>query len=143
MRKGVTPLIAAVLLIAITASLAFIIYSSGREFITGLSPPPNCESIAFEAGIYHAGEFYVFEVNNIGNGEINGFDLLISNPSLDERDVRTIDMNLVMGASDSQVIDITDDLSEKEIMLIPRAKNAEGVVSSCDAEYGQSIEVFV
>ena len=104
MRKGVSPIIATVLLIAITVSLAFIIFSSGKEFLTQLSPPPNCEGVVFEAGIYETADGYVLEINNQGNEDIEGFSLIIKDELKGETDLEAINFIVEKGQSISKEI---------------------------------------
>ena len=89
MRKGVSPIIATVILIAITVSLAYIIFNSSKDFITELSPAPDCTDVAFEARIYVVGNSYNLEVNNIGN-KLRGFNFIVSEESTGKTDLEVI-----------------------------------------------------
>jgi len=51
-NKGLSPLIATVVLITLVVVIAGIIYQSGNEFLAQLSPPADCTGISFDAGIF-------------------------------------------------------------------------------------------
>ena len=70
MKKGASPIIATVLLIGITITLASIILLWGNMFFVALSPPINCEEVNFQADIYNVSNLDI--VNN-GNIDLYGF----------------------------------------------------------------------
>jgi len=70
MKKGASPIIATVLLIGITITLASIILLWGNMFFVALSPPINCEEVNFQADIYNENNLDI--VNN-GNIDLYGF----------------------------------------------------------------------
>jgi len=138
MKKGVSPIIATVILIAITVTLAFIIFSSSTEFIAQLAPPPNCERVSFEAGIYKSNEGYLLEVNNMGNEVIEGFNLIIKDESIGQVDIQNILLIVSPGDSESIKIEFKD-LENKYLNLIPIIKNAEGTPLACEDSSGLKI----
>lgn len=140
MKKGVSPIIAAVILIAITAALAFIIFSSGKDFLTQLSPAPYCERVAFEAGIYNQDRDYFLEVENTGNEEIEGFQIHIKDESAGKIEVQAISMKISPGGSLSQEVDISY-AAENEIYIIPIIKNTEGEPKPCETALGKKISI--
>ena len=91
MKKGVSSIIASVLLIGITVTLASIILVWGNLFFVALSPPSNCGEIEFRAAIYNNGhldlvndgnrEFLGAVINQIGNGEITQlYEVILGEP---------------------------------------------------------------
>ena len=132
MRKGVSPIIATVLLITITIIIAFIIFSFGNEFITQLSPAPNCEGVVFEAGIYETAEGYKLDVNNLGNENIEGFSLIIENEREGKTDLKSIPTYLKAGESTSEKINFEYNILGKEVKIVPSIKNAQDKVVACE-----------
>ncbi len=143
MRKGVSPLIATVVLIAITVSLAFIIFSSGRKFITELSPAPDCSDVVFDAGIYQAGEIYTLEVNNMGGEDIEGFNLIITDEPTGKADLEAILLPVEAGQSISKVINLEDSILYKKLNLVPIVKNLEGKETACNFMQAQEIQLIL
>ena len=72
MKKGASPIIATVLLIGITITLAYIILLWGNMFFVTLSPPVNCDNLRFQAGVFEDGNLDIF---NSGNEEIYGITI--------------------------------------------------------------------
>ncbi|MEK6792960.1 MAG: archaellin/type IV pilin N-terminal domain-containing protein [Nanoarchaeota archaeon] len=141
MRKGVSPIIATVLLIAITVTIAFIIFSSGKEFLTQLSPAPNCEGVVIEAGIYETADGYILEIDNSGDENIEGFSLIITNPSLGETDLESINVAVKAGESIKEEINFENNLQGKKLSIVSLIKNAEGKVMACDFRDAQDIKL--
>ncbi len=79
MKKGVSPVIATVILLTLTILLGVIILNSSMKFITDLSPPADCPGMAFEAGLYLENNNLILELNNIGNTNIAGMELVADN----------------------------------------------------------------
>src|SRR5688572_28879149 len=104
MRKGVSPIIATVLLVAITVTLGFIVYNSSSNFIAQLAPAPYCDEVSFEAGIHQEKGVYYLEATNTGNDAIEGFHLQIED-DFENVDVQKIDLMLNPGQSISQEIE--------------------------------------
>jgi len=132
MKKGVSPIIASVLLIAITVTLGTIIYSFSKDSIFQLSPSPNCDGVSFEAGFYQNS----LEINNLGNEIIEGFNLEIKD-EFDQIDVEKINLKLNQGESSS--IQITSNLENKKLFLVPMIKNSQEKISLCDHSFGRAI----
>lgn len=136
MRKGVSPIIATILLIAITVTLGYIIYSSASNSLTQLAPAPVCDKIAFNAGIHEERGIYFLEVTNLGNEIIEGFDILVIDDSLGQTDVTTLDLKLDPGQSISKEINL--DIAKKDLRLVPRIKSQDEI-KSCQQDYGKLI----
>ena len=86
-KKGVSPVIATVLLLTLTVLLGFIIFESSTNFIRELSPPQDCPEVVFEAGLYLENNQLRLEVNNLGNKDIAGIEIGVDNKagSIDTR----------------------------------------------------------
>lgn len=141
MRKGVSPIIATIILIAITVTLGFIVYNSSNEFIAQLAPAPYCDKVSFEAGIHQEKGVYFIEATNTGNEIIEGFNLQIKD-NLDNIDVQKIDLVLNPGQSISQQINL-ENLDSKQLSLIPIIKNAEGQSLACDNIFAKPLNVQI
>lgn len=141
MKRGVSPVIAAVILIVITAVLGAIIFSSSNEFIAQLSPPADCSSVSFNAGLYLENNQIIIEVDNIGNADIDGFDIQSDNEAQGSSNRQTIDLQVLKGQSASQNLQLEEiDLSSK-LTLIPRVKNAKNEVAVCADVFGRQVTV--
>ena len=89
MKKGASPIIATVLLIGITITLASIILLWGNMFFVALSPPINCEEVNFQADIYNENnldivnngniDLYGFVIKEIGGGTVKILEEIILN----------------------------------------------------------------
>lgn len=141
MRKGVSPIIATVILIVITITLGFIIFNSSNDFIAQLAPAPYCERVSFEAGIHQERGVYFIEATNTGNEAIEGFNLQIKD-DLDNVDIQKIDLVLNPGQSISQEISL-EDATNKQLHLIPIIKNAEGTPLACDNYFAKPLTAQV
>ena len=81
-KKGLSPVIASILLIALVLVLAAIIFLWARGFISeqidkfGKPVEDICEDISFEANLYLEGDSgYTLEIANRGNVPIHSFDI--------------------------------------------------------------------
>lgn len=137
MRKGVSPIIATVILIAITVTLGYIVYNSSTEFVAQLAPAPYCERVSFEAGLHQSRGIYSLEVTNSGNEVIEGFNLQIKD-EFENVDVQKIDMIVNPGQSVSQEISL-EDISKKQLSITPIIKNAEGNAMPCDYVFAKPL----
>lgn len=137
MRKGVSPIIATVLLIAITVTLAFVVFNSSENFIAQLAPAPYCEMVSFEAGLHQNRGIYSLEVTNSGNEVIEGFNLQIRD-EFDNVDVLKIDLVVNPGQSLSKEINL-EDISRKQLSINSIIKNAEGTAMPCDYVFAKPL----
>src|SRR3989344_1647407 len=119
MRKGVSPIIATVLLIAITVSIAFLIFSFGNKFITQLSPAPDCSEVIYKAGIYETIKGYILEIDNAGNIDIEGFNFIISDESKGENNIQN-----------------------RELSIVPITNNIKGEAMACDFRTAKKINLI-
>ncbi|MEK6924719.1 MAG: archaellin/type IV pilin N-terminal domain-containing protein [Nanoarchaeota archaeon] len=141
MRKGVSPIIATVILIAITVTIGFIVYNSSNEFIAQLAPAPYCERVSFEAGINQEWGVYFIEATNTGNEVIKGFNLQIKD-DLDNIDIQKIDLVLNPGQSISQEVNL-ESVNDKQLSIIPIIENAEGTAMPCDYVFGKPLNAQI
>ncbi len=81
-KRGLSPVIASVLLIMIVIILASIVFLWARGFVKeGVSkfgePAENAcaGKVKFQAGIFPSGGDYVLEINNQGEAPLYGFDI--------------------------------------------------------------------
>ncbi len=138
MRKGVSPIIATVILIAITVTLGFVVFNSSEEFIAQLAPAPYCEKISFQAGLHQSKGIYFLEVTNSGNDIIEGFNLQIKD-EFENIDVQKIDLLINPGQSVSKEITL-EDISSKKLSLTPIIKNAEGTAMPCGYIFAKPLQ---
>lgn len=137
MKRGVSPIIATVMLIAITVTLTGIIFVSSSGFIAQLSPPPDCSGVDFEAGIYDN----QLEINNRGV-KIDGFVVQLKNPSIDAIDIRDIDIKVTSAESASYAIDFQDEImADTQVIIIPKITNAKNSIAACGDEFGEVVSV--
>lgn len=80
-KKGLSPIVATVLLIALVLVLAAIIFLWARGFITeqiekfGGNVEEACEGVAFDVELVSSGLGYELEIANRGNVDIFSFDI--------------------------------------------------------------------
>lgn len=141
MRKGVSPIIATVLLIAITITIASTVYRSSNEFITQLAPAPYCERVSFDAGIHIDRGLLYLEVTNTGNEVIEGLNLQ-KKDEFENVDVQKIDLIVNPGQSISQEISLGD-INGQQLYLIPIIKNAEGTPVPCDYVFAKPLNAKI
>ncbi len=135
MKKGVSPVIATVILLTLTILLGLIIFKSSSNFITELSPPADCPDVAFEAKIIGN----ILEVNNIGNENLAGFKIIRDNKK-GSIDTQEIAMAVPKGRSEQKEISLDYQLNtDDELKLIPEIIK-EGKLVVCDESFGKIIE---
>lgn len=143
--RGVSPVIATVLLIAIVVVLALVLFLWFRSFTqeatlkNGKNIELVCEEVQFSAEYDSASA--ILSVSNEGNIPVNGFKVLVE----ESGDRRTID---VSGVGSGQVAEIdltTEGLSEvTKMKVIPILKGVSSKGDStyiCEDRYAQEIEV--
>lgn len=148
--KGVSPVIATVLLIAITVTLAIVIFAWARGFITeqiekfGKSAEQVCEELSFDAEITSAGaNIYDFYIANRGNIPIYALDIKKIGPGKSMVDRRTI--AITEGQSVKESITLERSIYNKVIIMPVILGNARGTANkkayACPAQYGKQIEL--
>ena len=141
MKKAVSPLIATVILIAISVTLGLIIFSSSSGFIEQLSPPTDCSRVSFNAGLYLENNQIILEVDNIGNEIIEGFDIQINNKAQDSSNTRTIDLQVQIGESALKVLQLQELTDNSILTLIPRIRTTENNIAPCEKDVGKIIVI--
>ncbi|MGV8142822.1 MAG: archaellin/type IV pilin N-terminal domain-containing protein [Candidatus Pacearchaeota archaeon] len=142
-NKGISPIIATVVLLTLVVVLAGIIYKSGNEFIAQLSPPAECGNVYFDAGLFKETDGkIVLELENRGTTVIESIELEIISESTGQSDKQIIPISASPAQSVRYTIDfgISDGSTAK---IIPQIKNAEGVVSPCPDELGQVVDLVI
>jgi len=137
-KKGVSPIIATVILIAIGVVLAGIIFTWGNAFFVSLSPPADCGGVNFEAGIFEG----KLEVVNEGNIPLYGFE--IRELGVGETIVRENVGGVIVNVGESVIIDLKEDIGAGKILIIPvvLAESVGGEVEvTCDNRFGVEIDL--
>jgi hypothetical protein len=139
-KKGLSPVISAVILIGIGVILAAIIFVWARGFIIGLGPSDlSCEGVNFDAGIFCGGGECVLEAVNLGNVVLNGFVIKsIEEGSVFVRD--NIKYKVDFGESTSTLLNSLNEKDKgKEVLIVPiiLAEIADGQAEHiCSDRYG-------
>ena len=134
MKKGASQIIATVLLIGITITLASIILVWGNMFFVALAPPVNCERVNFEAGIFGNN----LDIMNNGNENLHGFVI----KQIDEGSVEIIEkINLETPLKSGRAYTQGGGYTSK-ILVVPivQLENEEETLASCPDNFGIEIE---
>ncbi|MBS3090317.1 hypothetical protein J4433_00940 [Candidatus Pacearchaeota archaeon] len=149
-KKGVTPIVATVLLIGITITLAIIIFAWARGFIAeqiekfGKSAEQVCEELSYDADVVPAGaNLYDFYITNRGNIPIYAIDIKQIGPGKSQVDRRTI--TIAEGQSLKETLTL-ERASYDTIMIMPVILgNARGTANkkayACPQQYSKQIEL--
>ena len=138
-KKGLSPIIATVVLLTLVVVLAGMIYKSGNEFITQLSPPADCSSVSFDAGLFRELDNTIsLELTNTGNVIIYSIVLQISSNENSDNSELPILLNLGESVKQKINLEITE---ESKIRIIPEIKNAKDEISSCPDEFGKFVDL--
>lgn len=147
-KEGVSPIIATVLLIALTVTLALIIFAWARGFVTeqiekfGKSAEQVCEELSFDAEIVPAGaNLYDFYITNRGNIPIYALDIKKIGPGKSAIDRRSI--TVTEGQSVKESITLERSVYDKVIIMPVILGNARGTANkkayACPQQYGKQI----
>ena len=133
MKKGASPIIATVLLIGITITLASIILLWGNMFFVALSPPINCEEVNFQADIYNENNLDI--VNN-GNIDLYGFVVKeIDGGTVKILEEITLNEPIKSGHAYTKIVDVYEN-----ILVVPIIKTeTEEELSTCPDIFGVEI----
>ncbi len=146
-KRGVSPVIATILLIAIVVVLAGIVFLWARGFITEGIQKSNepiersCERVKFKAEVIREGSDYFLEVNNQENIPIYGFDIKVLGEGTTR--VHTIlDSPIDVGSSARTTLS-TNDIPEiqqgVDLLIVPILLGKQGdtyMPSTCPDERG-------
>ncbi len=150
LRKGVSPVIATILLIAIVIVLAGIVFIWARGFIAegiqkrGEPVERACESVSFEASVVQTGGNYVLEINNRANIPLYGFDVKILGEG--EVSVHTIlDQSIDIGSSVEIDLPASEFSGVEKIVVIPIILGTKGDAPtpySCPDQFGVGVSIL-
>jgi len=111
-KKGLSQIVATVLLISVSLILAILIFTWAKSFIFALSPPVDCNEIKFRAEISDNN----LNIVNIGPKEINGF-VIKSRQTGEIQILEEISHTVAPGKTET--ITLTESYSQEEILIIP------------------------
>lgn len=149
-KRGISPMIATILLIAITFALAIIIFLWARGFILeqvekfGQNAEQVCDQINFDAEISSiGGNLYSLYITNRGNVPIYALDIKKIGVGKSEVDRRTISLS---EAESTKTTITLERLSYDEILIIPVILgNVRGKVNKkpydCPQAYGKKVSL--
>jgi len=139
-RKGISPVIASVMLIVIVLVLGSVVFFWGKGFITDLEPPLlECENVNFEAGVICFFGDCALEVINRGNIELHAFEVKkIETGQI--YGVGYLDEGLSIG--NSKLVKLEGEYnSGDKFLIIPLIADDSGESRKCGDEYGREIIV--
>lgn len=132
-KRGVSPVVATVLLVLIVIILALIIFMWARGFVKervvkfGEDASIVCERVNFEIDAYDEGNIKI-DVVNTGNVPIYGLSIKLESEG--ETDVREVDdLNIMAGASGN--VSVQNEIGADSVVVNPRIL---GTTSSEDAQ---------
>ena len=139
-NKGISPILATLILITITVLAGTLIFKFGNESLAQLSPPADCSELNFDAGLYQELDNKVsFEVSNTGNTNIESFILKVKDSS-DNIETHEISLQVKPAESERQTLDF--EISENAMVsVIPQIKNTQGKTFQCGEEFEKSVEL--
>lgn len=120
-KKGLSPIVASVLLIVLVMVLASIVFLWARGFVSEQiekfgQPVENiCEDVAFEAELIDTGVAYELEISNRGNVPIYNFD--IKGIKGGDSKIEKFDFGVGVGEAENQGITITS--KTEKIVVYP------------------------
>jgi len=153
-KKGVSPVVATVLLIAIVIIIAIIIFLWAKAFVSERAQKFNraielsCDDVNFEAGVFDRNpdpliEDYVLDIVNRGNVPIYGFEVKdFTNPGTVLKKT-TLQGTIVIGQSGE--IDLGEDVtSGDKLLIVPKIlgeTDAGTVAHLCTDNFGYALTV--
>ena len=144
-EKGVVEMISTVLLIAIAAVLATIIFLWANSFIVDLGPiGQSCEEVNFEAGIFCDAGNCLLDILNRGNVPIHGIEIKeLSKGSVIVKE--TLINTIKIGDSATVTLSVGEqDYENEEFLIVPiilEESLEKKEFYTCPDRYG--FEVFV
>ena len=149
-KKGVAPIVATVLLIGITITLAIVVFAWTRGFVAeqiekfGKSAEQVCDELSYDADIVSTGaNLYDFYMTNRGNIPIYAIDIKKIGPGKSQIDRRTI--SIAAGQSTKESITLERSIYTSVLVMPVILGNARGTANkkayACPQQYGKQIEV--
>jgi len=152
-KKGVSPVIATVLLVVITIVLAGIVYVWARGFVeegVEKNQQPierSCENVKFTAGVYDDSGNVELQVNNQGQIPFYGMALKGNTPGTVVVHEEYPDGGIAAGDSRKVTLDAENYLGETDFLIVPiivgEDKNGNRITYTCDDAYGIDAQVQV
>jgi flagellin-like protein len=146
-KKGLSPVIATVLLIMIVVVLALIIFLWARGFVSekvakfGEPVGRACDRVRFEAGAFSSGQGFEIDINNQGEVPLYGFDI----KKLGKGEIIVTEYtDQTVGSGQSLTLDqeLSSDYANSEIIVVPiiLGETDKGRVAyTCGDQYGVGI----
>jgi hypothetical protein len=139
-KKGISVIVASVLLILLAVILSVVIYEKTKEVIVSFSPEVDCYGLDFRAEIIREPSANYLDVVNLGNLQIEGFYIKVYSGGevvIYEEVLRTLEP----GADDR--IALTKDYGPGRYLIVPRVEGedleGESYFKACKDVYGQEI----
>jgi len=134
MKKGVSPVIATVLLIGITITLGALIFLWGNMFFVALAPPANCNKVNFRAGIFESN----LDIMNNGNKDLHGLLIKkIEKGSMEILEKINLDEPIKSGYSYTTPLTISGNLLI--VPIIQTEATEKKVISICPDKFGVEV----
>ena len=144
-KKGVSPVIATVLLILLSVVLVVTLFSWGKDIASRLEPSVNCEGVKFNAEIYKT-ENYFLEIVNTGTLQLEGFEI----KSIDSSEItikENSDVKINPGSTEKIILsDFSVEDENKNFLITPKIKflTPDGeIISLCPTQYSLEISFSV
>ena len=155
-KKGISPVVASVLLISIVIILAVIIFLWAKGFVSEKTQkfeqavefscdPNNDRGVNFEVGIYNNGTYWLDFVNK-GNTPIYGVVVKeIDTGSVNVKELTKSLFGNTLNLGESRTIELKDlSSSVKQVLVVPiiLGKSGSGIQAyTCDDSFGYTVEV--
>ena len=144
-KKGVSPIVATILLVAIVIVIGIIIFIWARGFVServekfGRAVELSCEDVVFEAGFFTD----TIEVINRGNVPIYGFDvkkLGVAEVLVNEYPGTTVSLG---GTAEILIGTLDEDITELNIVPIILGETESGKIArTCPDQFGYVVPVI-
>lgn len=145
-KKGVSPLIATVLLVGFTIALIALVIVWARGFITEKAQKEDvlaqtrirCQSLAFDVTYFsQAGTSLTAKIKNIGSQNIDGFIFQAKG----ENEVQPVELLDIIKRADTREVGaaISSDIGEvSSVDIIPRIKAGKGTYVPCSGQHKEA-----
>jgi flagellin-like protein len=151
LKRGVSPVIATVLLVVITIVLAGIVYIWARGFVQeGIEKNQqpierSCENVKFTAGVYDSAGDLELQINNQGQIPFYGVTLKgISEGTVTVHEAYP-DGGIAAGDSKSFALDASEYTGESDFLIVPiiigKNKNGNKITFTCADGYGVDAQI--
>jgi flagellin-like protein len=141
-KRGISPIMATVVLITITVLAGTLIFKFGNDSLKQLSPPADCSPVNFDAGIYQERDNTIsFEIINTGNIKIESFILKVKDTL---ENIETHKINIPVEISESRKETLEFQIQENTIItIIPEIKNTQDKIVQCPEDFEKSAQLKV